>query len=134
MNLKIQKHASDDKKTADWRKLAPIGWLALWAVAAMAIYMGIVMSENILAYEIVSMTYMIAGCVLLIAYLLVNGGFGRIDTKNIPRPEGMDGAAYEAHIRRVKLRKKYGRRFLIASVPLIFIPLVDFLLMYWFGG
>ena len=116
------------------KRLVPLGKLTLWAAVAAVPYIISVSSQNLLFYKIISMTYMIAGCLLFVAYLLVNGGVGRIDTDNIPRPDGMDDDAYAAHVGRVHRRKKYGQWIMIAALPLICIPLIDLVLMLWFPG
>ena len=123
MKIGSGKSGDTDGKPGKLEKFKPLIRLVVWLVISAAVYMALY------KYVAISMIYMIVGCALFVCFVIVNGGLERRKPEALPRPEGMGDAEFETLKLRMKQRMDIAQWLMTISVPLICVPMADYVIL-----
>ena len=102
-------------------------FMITWIIFLSGVYMVCIRLE----FGPVLHIYPALGLILFITWLIYNGGFKRIETDNLEKPEDKSYEEFCAYVEKLKIKQRRAKYFLVLFIPFPMIILVDYMILIW---
>ena len=102
-------------------------FMITWIIFLAGVYMVCIRLE----FGPVLHIYPAIGLILFIVWLIYNGGFRRIETENLEKPEDTSYEEFCAYVEKLKERQRKAKYFLVLFIPFPMIILADYVILIW---
>ena len=105
--------------------------LFLFMITWIIFLTGVYMAGNQLEFWPIFPIYAGLGLALFIVWLIYNGGFRKIDTEQLEKPEDVSYEEFVAFVANIKARQKRAKYFLVLFIPFPMIMLTHGVILDW---